>query len=113
FIAFIRIGVARECLESIRSRDTSGQIEVDAAAEFVIVRERRVRDAVPLHRAEEMLVNQVANGDLPPIRAGVRQLRGDAARELADLFVGAPRAELFVRVLAGELVLAGSLFLRL
>src|SRR5215813_10143536 len=113
FVAFIRIGVSDESFELIGSRDAPRQVQVDAAAEFVIVRERRVRDGVPLHRAKEMLVNQAPDGDLPPTRAGVRQFRGDATREVADLFVGALRIELFVRVLAGKLVLAGSLFLSL
>src|SRR5262249_10950719 len=112
-VALVRIGAARECSELISRRDTPGQIEVDAAAEFVIVRERRVRSLVFLHRAEEVFVNQVADGELLPIRAGVRQFRGDAAREFADLLIGALRIELIVRVLAGKPVFAGSLFLRL
>src|SRR5262245_17240754 len=113
FVAFVRIGVSDEGFKLIGSRDAPGQVQVDAAAEFVIVRERRMRDGVTLRRAEEMLVNQVADGDLPPVRAGVGQFRGDAAREITDLLVRALRIELFVRVFAGELVLTGSLFLSL
>src|SRR5690349_19004912 len=70
-------------------------------------------DAVTLHCAEEMLVNQVADGDLALIHVDGGQFRGDATREVADLLVRAPRMELFIRVLAGKLVLAGSPILRL
>jgi hypothetical protein len=75
---------------------------VGAAAEFIIIRERRVGYVVFRHRAEEMLINHVANGDLPVARPDSRQFRRDLTRQFADLFVGSRRIELFVRVLSGK-----------
>src|SRR5262245_32809375 len=101
-VALVRIGAINESFETFRSRNAPRQVEVDAAAEFVIVSERPGRDVGCRHRAEEALVDQVANDNLTVARSDARQFRRDIARQIADLFVGARRIELFVSVLAGK-----------
>ena len=51
-IAFVGRGIIYKCFELFRRRDASSQIQVHAAAKFIIVRERRSRDVVALHCTE-------------------------------------------------------------
>jgi hypothetical protein len=102
-VALIWIRAADERFELFRSRDAPGEIEIDAAAEFVIVRQRRVRNAIALHGAEQVPINQIAERDPLLACSRLRQFRGDAVRDFADW--RASWCELFVCVFVGEPVL--------
>jgi hypothetical protein len=56
-IAFGGVGRVDEGSELLRSRDAAGQVEIDAAAELIVVRERRVRNFVALPGLEKVAVD--------------------------------------------------------
>jgi hypothetical protein len=84
--------------------DAAGQVEVDAPAEFFVARERGVRDAGLFHHPEQVLVDQVAPRHLLRAGADVGETGGNAARQIADLLVGAGGLELVLGVLVAEVV---------
>jgi hypothetical protein len=62
-VALGRVAVGDERAHLVRRSQAAGKIERYAAQEFVIRGEWSMRNAVALHLAEDMLVNEIANGD--------------------------------------------------